>query len=107
MDLWNLDVYLSIGSVEATPQVPKLCDSQPNRNHEMPRRAKTGIFTPSKINQKPIAAANSMAKTETGSGAIAIPRTAKIEIIRMSATEDATSHTVGRSPQRWRRARRA
>src|ERR1019366_4060577 len=63
---------------EATPQVPKLCDTQPDRHHEMPRRAKTGIFTPSRINPKTIAAANSTARSETGSGAMAIPRRANV-----------------------------
>jgi len=50
-----------------------------------------------------MAAPNSHARTGAGSGAIAIPRIAKVEIMRMSATEEATSHTVGRNPQRWRR----
>ncbi len=42
---------------------------------------------------------------ETGKGAIAIPRVASVDIIRRSATVDATSQTVGRGPRKWRRFR--
>ena len=71
------------------------------------RRAKTGSFTPTRINPKMTAAPNSLAITEKGSGAIAMPRIANIEMIITSATEDRTSHTVGRSPHTCRRPRMA
>ena len=55
-------------------------------------------MTVSRIKKKAIAAANSHATTDIGSGAIAILRVANVEIIRRSAIEDITTHAVGRSP---------
>jgi hypothetical protein len=75
--------------------------------YEICSRAKTGILTPSRNNQKAKAAANSPATTGKGSGAMAIPKIASVEMIRRSATEEPMSHMLGRKPQRWRRSRMA
>src|ERR1700691_3613347 len=75
--------------------------------HEICRRAKTGILTASRNNAKTRAAANSPATTGKGSGAMAIPKIASVEMIERSATEEHMSHTLGRKPQRWRRSRMA
>src|SRR5271170_3787593 len=76
-------------------------------SYEICSRAKTGILTPSRNNAKAKAAANSPATTGKGSGAMAIPKIASVEMIRRSATEEPISHTLGRKPQRWRRSRMA
>jgi hypothetical protein len=71
--------------------------------YDMPRRAKTGILIESSTSPKTRAPANSHAITEGGKGAIAMPRTAIVEMIRTSAIEDGTRHLVGRKPYRcWR-----
>src|SRR5579863_1192022 len=66
---------------------------------EMRRRVNTGILTTSRSAPKTIAAVSSQAITATGNGAIAIPNAASVEMIRMSATEESTSQTLGRGPQ--------
>ncbi len=53
------------------------------------------------------AAANSEARREAGRGAMAMPRRARVVMMRTSAREERTSQGVGRSPQRWWRARMA
>jgi hypothetical protein len=48
-------------------------------------------------------AANSLAMVSMGNGAVAIPNTADVEILRTSATEERTSQTLGRNPNKcWR-----
>jgi 3-deoxy-D-manno-octulosonate 8-phosphate phosphatase KdsC-like HAD superfamily phosphatase len=73
--------------------------------YDMPRLAKTGILIESSTSPKITAAANSQAITRGGNGAIAIPRTASIEMIRRSAIEDSTTHFVGRNSHRCPRDR--
>lgn len=41
---------------------------------------------------------------EEGSGAVAIPRIANVEMVRRSSAENNMSQMAGRGPQRWRRS---
>src|ERR1700674_4042960 len=75
-----------------TPEHPACPDFQ-----EIRRRAKTGILTTSRTTPNRIAAVNSQATTASGNGAMAKPKIASVEMIRMSATDDSTSQTLGRN----------
>src|SRR5665213_479728 len=73
----------------------------------IPRRANTGTFTKSKMNAKMAAAARVAATSETGKCVIAIPPTANVEAIAISATDDPASKRLGREPHKCRRSRMA
>ena len=57
----------------------------------------------SKTNAKAAAAASVQAIVRTGRGIMAIPPTANIEAIRISAADAAASHGLGREPHMCRR----
>ncbi len=57
----------------------------------------------SKTKAKAAAAASVPATTKAGKGVIAIPPTANVEAIAISATDDTASQRLGREPHRCRR----
>lgn len=65
------------------------------RDYAILRRATTGTFTTSRRKVKATAAASVPSTTKGGNGVIAIPTTANIEAITISATDDAASHRLG------------
>ena len=69
------------------------------------RRRNRGTFTRSMRRAKTAAAPSALATTHNGKGAIAIPATARTQAIEVSATDEATSHELGREDQMRRRSR--
>ena len=67
------------------------------------RRANTGTFTKSKTNANAAAAASVPATTKAGKGVIAIPPTASVEAIAISAKDDTATQRLGLEPHKCRR----
>ena len=90
--------YAEIAAIPRRFEIDR--STPPMRNgYEIQSQAKTGSFTPTRIKPKRSDAPNSAASTGKGNGAMAIPQRASVEIMAISATEAATIHVVGRSPQ--------
>jgi hypothetical protein len=75
------------------------------RPYVIPSRRNIGTFTRSSITANTTAAASVAAIIQGGSGVMAKPPSAKVEAIRISAKDDATSQLLGRDDHRWRRSR--
>ena len=71
----------------------------------MPRRRKTGTLTKSSKKANATAVANVPATIEAGKGLMAIPPTAIVEAIRISAIDEAMTQELGREDHRCRRSR--
>ena len=56
-------------------------------------------------NAKTVAAPRTLAIAQSGMGAMAMPKVARMQAIDVSATEEATSHMLGRDDQMRRRSR--
>jgi hypothetical protein len=66
------------------------------KGHAICKRRKVGTFTRSSTRAKMIAAKSTQATNVIGNGCIAMPRTARREMIRISAIDDTITQTPGR-----------